>query len=119
MIKGIDHVQLAIPVGGENKARAFYQDVLGLAEVPKPADMAGRGGCWFENEAVKVHVGVELDFRPAQKAHPAFLVTDLDPIISVLRDGGWAVNRDSGLDQYRRIFTEDPFGNRIELMQRL
>lgn len=119
MIQGIDHIQLAIPVGGEGQARVFYQGVLGLNEVAKPAELAARGGCWFENEAVRIHIGVEPDFHPARKAHPAFLVADLDPVVAVLRDGGWVVKPDSELPNYRRIFTEDPFGNRIELMQRL
>ena len=119
MILGLDHVQLAIPIGGEDQARAFYQGVLGLIEVSKPGDMAARGGCWFEQGAVKVHIGVEADYRPAKKAHPAFVVADLDALTAVLRQGGWVVNPDSELPDYRRIFTEDPFGNRIELMQRV
>jgi catechol 2,3-dioxygenase-like lactoylglutathione lyase family enzyme len=119
MILGLDHIQLAIPVGGEPLARAFYQDVLGLPEVPKPADMAGRGGCWFENAAVRIHIGVEPDFVPARKAHPAFLVADLDQIMAALERAGRPLKPNSAVDGYRRIFTEDPFGNRIELMQRL
>lgn len=119
MIQGLDHVQLAIPIGGEDQARAFYHGVLGLTEVPKPGEMAARGGCWFENSSVKVHIGVEADFRPAKKAHPAFQVGDLDALSTVLSEGGWVVKPDSELTDYKRIFTEDPFGNRIELMQKL
>lgn len=119
MILGIDHVQLAIPVNGEDQARGFYQDVLGLVEVPKPADMAGRGGCWFEKGSVRVHIGVTPDFIPAHKAHPAFLVADLDQMTAALKRGGCLLKSDMAVDGYRRIFTEDPFGNRIELMQRL
>ncbi|MEJ7722438.1 MAG: GntR family transcriptional regulator [Ilumatobacteraceae bacterium] len=73
----VDHVQLAMPVGGEADARRFYTDVLGLAEVPKPAALAARGGCWFESGEVRVHLGVEDDFHPARKAHPALVVRDL------------------------------------------
>src|SRR6187551_1552795 len=73
-VVAIDHVQLAMPAGGEDRARAFYAGILGLAEVPKPPPLAPRGGCWFESDTVKVHLGVEPDFQPATKAHPAFVV---------------------------------------------
>ena len=69
-IRAIDHVQLAMPAGREDDARAFYAGLLGLSEVPKPPHLAARGGCWFETRDVKIHLGVDPDFRPARKAHP-------------------------------------------------
>ncbi len=116
-IINLDHVQLAIPEGGEDKARAFYGDVLGLNEVPKPAALAARGGVWFARGRVKIHLGVERDFSPARKAHPAFVVDDLSNMISRLEAAGFAANEDDALPGYRRIYVNDPFGNRIEIMQ--
>lgn len=119
MIVGLDHVQLAMPVGGEDRARAFYVGVLGLVERPKPLDLAKRGGCWFTGPGLELHLGVDDSFRPALKAHPAFLVSDL----AVLRDRlalfGIAFTPGRPLDGYLRGDVSDPFGNRIELMQRL
>jgi catechol 2,3-dioxygenase-like lactoylglutathione lyase family enzyme len=117
-ITGIDHVQLAMPAGGEERARGFYRDVLGLAEQPKPANLAKRGGCWFENDRVKIHLGVEEDFRPATKAHPALVVDDLEPLVAACRAHGLPVIDAELLEGYRRVHVKDPFGNRIELMER-
>ena len=119
MIVGLDHVQLAMPAGGEEQARAFYGDVLGLAELAKPPHLAARGGCWFSGPGVSIHLGVETPFRPAAKAHPAFLVSDLAAMRVHLRDHGVAFRESDPLDGYRRGDIADPFGNRIELMQRL
>jgi catechol 2,3-dioxygenase-like lactoylglutathione lyase family enzyme len=116
-IIAIDHVQLAMPEGGEAAARRFYGDLLGLAEIAKPAALAGRGGCWFELGAVRVHLGVEADFAPARKAHPAFLVDDLDGLLAQLRAVGLEAKADAPLPGYRRLYVADPFGNRLELMQ--
>jgi catechol 2,3-dioxygenase-like lactoylglutathione lyase family enzyme len=113
----LDHVQLAMPAGGEARARAFYDGLLGLPEQPKPAPLAARGGCWFENAAVKLHLGVEADFRPARKAHPALLVDDLDALVARLEAAGVAFAPDDALDGIARGYVEDPFGNRIELIQ--
>ena len=113
----IDHVQLAMPAGGEAAARAFYRDALGLAETPKPAHLAARGGCWFEDGALKLHLGVDPDFRPARKAHPAFVVTDLALLAARLEAGKYRVAEDGLLDGRRRVFADDPFGNRIELIE--
>jgi catechol 2,3-dioxygenase-like lactoylglutathione lyase family enzyme len=85
---GIDHVQLAMPAGQEEQARGFYRDVLGLPESPKPPDMATRGGCWFESDRVRIHLGVDKDFRPARKAHPGLLVDDLGTIAARCREKG-------------------------------
>jgi len=114
---GIDHVQLAMPVGQEEQARAFYRDVLGLPERQRPADMAKRGGCWFESSLVKIHLGVEKDFRAANKAHPGLLVNDLRAIAQRCQEHGYEVQGGPAIDGYQRIFVKDPFGNRIELLQ--
>jgi catechol 2,3-dioxygenase-like lactoylglutathione lyase family enzyme len=118
-ITGIDHVQLAMPPGGENTARMFYADALGLAETPKPAELAGRGGCWFVDGTAHVHLGVEQDFKPARKAHPALLVDDLDALVTRLAKHGCAATPGRPLAGYKRADIADPFGNRIELMQRV
>ncbi len=115
----IDHVQLAMPAGGEERARAFYQGVLGVTEQPKPPHLARRGGCWFERGDLKIHLGVEADFRPAKKAHPALLVSDLAALKAALAVGGYGMRDDEPLDGYDRVYVDDPFGNRIELMQAL
>jgi catechol 2,3-dioxygenase-like lactoylglutathione lyase family enzyme len=114
----IDHVQIAMPPGAEEAARAFYAGVLGLAEVPKPAALAPRGGAWFEGGEIRLHLGVEQDFRPARKAHPAFLVEGLDDLVERCRENGHAVTSDEPLEGYRRFHVIDPFGNRIELMEK-
>ena len=113
----IDHVQLAMPVGGEAKARGFYTKVLGLVEMPKPADLLKRGGAWFGNGRVELHVGAEEDFRPARKAHPALIVDDLDAVLEAAREFGAETADAPQLPGRRRGFVYDPFGNRIELMQ--
>ena len=114
----IDHVQLAMPPGGEETARKFYCDIMGLTEVPKPKEMAGRGGCWFERGTVRVHLGIEADFRPAKKAHPAFEVTNLAGLIMRLGAAKVQVKQDVPFDGMERVHIEDPFGNRIELLER-
>lgn len=116
-ITGIEHVQLAMPAGGEDAARGFYTGQLGLPEQAKPAHLAARGGCWFEAPGVKLHLGVEADFRPATKAHPALLVDDLAAMQAVLEAAGVAVIRDDPAGGRERCYIADPFGNRIELMQ--
>src|SRR5262245_58685534 len=113
---GIDHFQLAMPPGGEASARQFYAGVLRIPEVPKPANLAVRGGCWFEDGPVRVHLGVETEFRPAQKAHPALLVDDLAGVKAALIAAGHSARTEDPLAGYNRIYTDDPFGNRIELM---
>jgi catechol 2,3-dioxygenase-like lactoylglutathione lyase family enzyme len=118
-ITQIDHVQLAMPAGQEDAARAFYEGLLGLAWVAKPENLARRGGCWFGDGAARVHLGVEADFRPARKAHPGLLVDDLNALTERLAADGVAVTTDEPLDGYDRVYADDPFGNRIELMQKL
>ena len=116
-IVGIDHVQLAMPAGGEDVARAFYVGLLGLVEVPKPPNLAARGGCWFELGTTKVHLGVDADFRPARKAHPALLVDGLGELVATLVAAGVRVVDDEPLEGYERAYADDPFGNRIELLE--
>lgn len=115
----LDHIQLAMPEGGEDKARRFYGALLGLAEMEKPENLKKRGGCWFEKGGIKVHLGVEKDFRPARKAHPAFLVQDLAGLVERLAAAGVSARRDEPLEGYDRVYVDDPFGNRIELMERV
>ena len=116
-LKSIEHVQLAMPPGREEDARKFYGVLLGIPEKAKPAQLARRGGCWFESGALKVHLGVEANFQPARKAHPAFIVEDLAALEAVLRAAGVAVKGDEPLEGYYRIFVDDPFGNRLEFME--
>ena len=116
-IVAIEHVQLAMPSGQEAAARDFYEGLLGIPEVPKPPHLARRGGAWFERGALKIHLGVEADFRPARKAHPALLVTDLEALVVRLKQHNVHVIDDDPLEGYLRVYVADPFGNRIELME--
>jgi catechol 2,3-dioxygenase-like lactoylglutathione lyase family enzyme len=112
----IDHVQLAMPAGEEDRARAFYAGLLGMAELPKPPELAKRGGCWFSSGSVQLHLGVEADFRPARKAHPAMRCREYDGLNSRLRSAGVEVTEDKNIPGVRRCHVSDPFGNRIELI---
>ena len=116
-VVGIEHVQLAMPRGEEDRARAFYSGILGIPEIPKPPELAKRGGVWFESESLKLHLGVEAEFRPARKAHPALLVEDLRALVALLRERGIQVIDDEALEGFMRVYVADPFGNRIELME--
>jgi catechol 2,3-dioxygenase-like lactoylglutathione lyase family enzyme len=116
MIQGIHHVQLAMPAGQESAAEGFYAGLLGIPRVPKPANLESRGGCWFRSDSVEIHLGVEEPFAPARKAHPALLVDDLDLLRQHLAEAGWPTSVDEPLDGYDRSYTNDPFGNRIELI---
>lgn len=115
-IIGLDHIQIAIPQGGESKARAFYGDILGMHEVPKPENLSPTG-CWFERGSVSLHIGVDLDFVPARKAHPALLVDNLDQLRGRLEHAGYETGDDKPVEGYERFFAFDPFGNRVEFMQ--
>jgi len=119
MLESIDHVQVAIPRRGEGAARIFYAGLLGLTEQPKPANLAGRGGCWFAGGGVKVHCGVEEPFHPANKAHIAFRVTDVGELARRARDRGFEVVEDESLPGHKRIYIHDPFGNRLEFLRPL
>ena len=113
----LDHVQLAMPAGGEAEAVAFYEGLLGVPHVPKPPHLAARGGCWFEQGDLKVHLGVDARFRAATKAHPAFLVDDVRSLASSLLEAGHRLVDDEPLEGYDRVYVDDPFGNRIELLE--
>jgi catechol 2,3-dioxygenase-like lactoylglutathione lyase family enzyme len=113
----IDHIQLAMPAGREDEARRFYRDLLGIPEAPKPPALAARGGAWFERGDLKVHLGVDKQFVPARKAHPAFIVAGLPDLVAKLRAAGVAVKDDEPLDGYEHVYVDDPFGNRIELLE--
>ncbi len=117
MFVAIDHVQLAIPAGGEVQARRFWCDLLGFNELPKPDSLAKRGGAWFEHGSVQVHVGVEAEFARARKAHPAFRVSDLLILAKLLTEAGYPVRWDTEIPDVIRCHVDDPFGNRIELIQ--
>ena len=112
----IDHVQLAMPVGGEESARRFYRDLIGMVELTKPPELARRGGCWFGSGSVQVHLGVEADFRAAKKAHPAMRCIDYEKLTTRLRSAGVSVTEDENIPGVRRCHIADPFGNRIELV---
>jgi catechol 2,3-dioxygenase-like lactoylglutathione lyase family enzyme len=116
-ILNLDHVQIAIPVGGETRARQFYSGILGLAEVAKPAEMAGRNSIWFISGPVNLHLGIEADFHSAKRAHPALIVDDLDEIVDACVGAGLVIKPDTSFNNFRRVHIFDPFGNRIELME--
>lgn len=116
-IVGIDHVQVAIPPGADEAARAFYSGVLGLAEIPKPASLNASGGAWFLTGATQLHIGGQVGFVPAKKAHPAFVVEDFEAYCALLRERGVAVREEVQVAGRRRAGIEDPFGNRIELIE--
>lgn len=118
-IIGIDHVQVAMPAGGEALARQFYGAVLGLAELDKPAHLAVRGGLWFACGGQQLHLGGEPAFQPARKAHPALLVDDLGAFLALLAERGYAAAHDVPLADAHRSTIADPFGNRVELIERL
>jgi catechol 2,3-dioxygenase-like lactoylglutathione lyase family enzyme len=116
-IVGIDHVQLLMPTGGESAARQFYGELLGLREVVKPDELAQRPGCWFVGiGGTAVHLAVDQRFIPAHKAHPGFIVADLAAAKEALVAGGARVVHDHAGLPVKRCYTEDPFGNRIELI---
>jgi catechol 2,3-dioxygenase-like lactoylglutathione lyase family enzyme len=116
-VTGIDHVQVAAPAGCEADARAFYGELLGLEELPKPEPLRARGGCWFRAGADQLHVGVEDGFAPARKAHPGFVVDDLEQLRARLCDAGQEPQDDATIPGTQRFYAEDPFGNRLEFRQ--
>lgn len=120
-LRNLDHVQLAIPDGSDaiDCARVFYGDILSLTEVEKPDALSGRGGLWFETGNLRLHLGVERPFRPAKRAHPGVEVDDLAAACRHLERHGITVTPDCDLPGIRRVHIDDPFGNRIELLQRI
>lgn len=115
-VAALDHVQLAMPVGRESDAEAFYCGVLGLVVLPKPEPLASRGGRWFGSGSVQVHLGVEDGFKPARKAHPALRIDGFDDLVKKLGETGVSWRWDQDLPGVRRLYVDDPFGNRIELI---
>jgi catechol 2,3-dioxygenase-like lactoylglutathione lyase family enzyme len=113
----IDHIQNAAPEGCESAAREFYGSVLGMKEIEKPPALRARGGCWFECGSQELHIGVERDFRPARKAHPAFSVFHLNELRETLKARGVKVVEDDALPDARRFYAEDPWGNRLEFVE--
>jgi catechol 2,3-dioxygenase-like lactoylglutathione lyase family enzyme len=113
----LHHVQLSIPPGGEGASRAFWADLLGMQELTKPPVLAARGGCWFGGGGVEVHVGVEEEFAPARKAHPALLVTGIRDLAARLEENGVAVKWDDTVPELDRFHANDPFGNRLEFVE--
>ena len=116
-IHAIDHVQLGMPAGQEDVAREFFVGILGMAEHPKPKTGAGPGGCWFSSGPVHVHLGVDPDFHPAKKAHPAFIIPSLADLTAHLESAGYPVTTGGQLPGRTRAFAPDCFGNRIEWIQ--
>ncbi len=115
-VVGLDHVQLAMPAGTESKARAFYGELLGLREIPKPVEISPRGGVWFQCGSLQLHLGIERDFSPAKKAHPALAIEGYAELLKTLVFAGYEVLEDTSIREVTRCFTSDPFGNRIELI---
>jgi predicted enzyme related to lactoylglutathione lyase len=117
-VVGLDHVQVAAPQGCEAEAQRFYGTLLGLVEIEKPESLRGRGGVWFRCGEQQLHVGVEDSFTPARKAHPAIRVAvgELDALAQRLRDAGEQVVWDEALADVRRFYSQDPWGNRIEML---
>jgi catechol 2,3-dioxygenase-like lactoylglutathione lyase family enzyme len=117
-IVNIDHVQIAIPIASEARARAFYSDILGFTEIAKPPQMTERKSIWLVAGAVNLHLGIELDFTPAKRAHPAFVVEGLDKILAACDRASISSKPDTSFNGFRRVHVFDPFGNRLELMER-
>ena len=117
-ILALHHIQLAMPLGREDDARKFYGEILGLPEVVKPEHLRSRGGVWFETDEIRVHLGIEDNFQPALKAHPAFLVSNMKELVERFTEFGYLTVEDQPLEGFNRIYVSDPFGNRIEVMEK-
>ncbi|MFS0671826.1 VOC family protein [Ornithinibacillus sp. 179-J 7C1 HS] len=113
----LDHIQLAAPKGGEEKARAFYHGILGFTEVEKPENLRSRGGVWFSNGEVDIHIGIEEPFHPARKAHPAIRVKNIEAMKKYLDEKDTEYIVDNNLPGANRFYLHDPFGNRLEFLQ--
>jgi catechol 2,3-dioxygenase-like lactoylglutathione lyase family enzyme len=117
LIAGFDHVQIAVPEGAEDEARRYFGGILGLEELPKPDTMADRGGVWFECGAHQLHIGIDPEFRPSRKGHPAFRVRDLDAVRERFEQAGIEPRDDDAMPGVRRFYVDDPFGNRLEFTE--
>jgi len=118
LLDDIDHVQIAAPKGCEAAARHFFGGLLGMEEIEKPEALRPPGGCWFRIGSRQLHIGVESDFRPAAKAHPAFTTRDIDAVFAALDGAGVECKWDESIDGVRRFFANDPWGNRLEFTSR-
>lgn len=118
MSVGLHHVQIAMPAGAEDAARHFYGTLLGLEPIAKPANLASRGGVWFQTATLPVHLGIDPEFVPAKKAHVAFEVPDLDGLRSRLKEAEIHIVEDESLEGFDRFYVSDPFGNRVECLSR-
>lgn len=116
---GIDHVQLAAPRGCEEEARSFFGELLGMEEIAKPENLHKRGGVWFRCGVHELHIGVQDDFVPASKAHPAFEVLGIEALRSRLEEAGVTANEDEPIAGKTRFHIRDPFGNRIEFVENI
>ena len=116
-VLGLDHVQVAIPAGAQPEGRAFYAGVLGLEEIARPAPLQASGAVWFRVGSAQLHLGIQPDFHPARKAHPAILVTNVDEVAARCARAGHPVEWDERYPGVRRFYVTDPFGNRVEIMQ--
>jgi catechol 2,3-dioxygenase-like lactoylglutathione lyase family enzyme len=116
-ISSVDHVQVAAPAGCERAAREFYGSILGMQEVVKPKGLRARGGCWFQCGRDQLHIGVEKDFRAAEKAHPAFVVTNLHELRATLQARGIPIIEDDNIVGLQRFYVHDPWGNRLEFIE--
>lgn len=113
----LDHIQLAMPKGGEDAARSYFIDILDMEEETKPYPLSERGGCWFRHGSVRLHIGAQSDFSPQKKAHPAFLTHDLKELETKLKERGHTIVWDDSLPNRERFYSTDPFGNRLEFMK--
>jgi hypothetical protein len=113
MSLGLDHIQLAIPPGSEAECRAFWVGILDCAELEKPDALKARGGLWLQADGIEIHLGVQTPFIPAKKAHPAFIVINIDALSTKLTNVKW----DTAIPNRKRLFTTDPVGNRLEFIQ--
>ncbi|SDZ14133.1 VOC family protein [Thermoactinomyces sp. DSM 45892] len=118
-LEGLDHIQLAAPADSEETARTFFSDILGMNEIPKPDNLKKRGGVWFSVGAQQLHIGIQKDFSPAKKAHPAFQVKNLEGLREQLIQNDIVVIDDEPLEGANRFYVHDPFGNRIEFLERI
>jgi catechol 2,3-dioxygenase-like lactoylglutathione lyase family enzyme len=119
VVIGLDHIQLAMPPNQEDVAERFYCGLLGFEVLPKPAHLAVRGGIWLRSNGVSVHLGVDADFTPARKAHPGFVVRNLRELEDRFKAADVKIVWDTQIDGFERFYAADPFGNRLEFMQRI
>jgi len=118
-VVALDHIQLAMPKGQERLAEEFYCDLLGFQRVSKPSHLEQRGGCWFTANGVNLHLGVDPEFVPARKAHPGFVVTSLTNLKNRLTAAGIEIVLDTQISGFERFYANDPFGNRLEFLERV